>query len=586
MHLLILITGFLLYGKWVLGQNDFHSYYQTAYKEFQAHRFKLALSFIEAGLRIEPANENGLFLKAQILKDLGNYEEAHAIYHSLLVNNDPYAVLGKMECLNELGQFEEVILLCSTWQKEMTKRDALLPDFYAECGDAYLHLSQYDSAYHYYSLALTHKTDHLTALLGLGQYYVEMNQPMKAIPYFKKAISNAPTDPRGYYNQALAFFLLMDYDSALSLTNQALQIAPEYVPAYELKARTLLQKGNASEAMQTINVALNLSPRFSKGYLLRARIGMELSQFSLAESDLQWILHQEPNHPEALFHMSLLFIKKGEFQKALTYLNPYLQVRPDDPIGYYNRGLLHEKLQNFEKAIEDYEHAIVLQPDLELAYLSLASLHVYRNHYQKAKTVLLKLVNTNAMVSNQVYLELAYICLQLNQMEECSEYLRLYQEKMPKANWDPRYFFLLGQYYSRTNQNQQAIKSYQQYLSYRSDDALAHYNLANSYLAENRFQLAEKHYNHALALNPHLIAAYINKGVLYMKQEKWSEAYRVLDQAKNLDTLNNTILYNLGVVCYMLQKKEQACTYWEKAIQLGDLESKALFEKYCQNHEE
>ena len=69
----------------------------------------------------------------------------------------------------------------------------------------------------------------------LGEYYLELKQPQRALPAFQAQLASKPVDPAGaYYNLAKTYVALSRPKDAQEALFQALELAPGFKPAQKL----------------------------------------------------------------------------------------------------------------------------------------------------------------------------------------------------------------------------------------------------------------------------------------------------------------------------------------------------------------
>ena len=69
----------------------------------------------------------------------------------------------------------------------------------------------------------------------LGEYYLDLKQPQRALPAFLAQLASKPVDPAGaYYNLARTYVALSRRTEAQEALFQSLEAAPGYKPAQKL----------------------------------------------------------------------------------------------------------------------------------------------------------------------------------------------------------------------------------------------------------------------------------------------------------------------------------------------------------------
>ncbi len=158
-----------------------------------------------------------------------------------------------------------------------------------------------------------------------------------------------------YYTSGLQKFNLSpkDYGGALADFNHAIQINPNFAPAYIARGNLKISlnnngnrkiyNSNNQEALADLNRAIQINPNYEGAYLDRA------------------FLKGDRLH---------------DLQGELADLNRLIQINPDANY-YYIRGGYKKKLNDFQGALTDYNRAIqgtLIDPDFERAYLDRARL--------------------------------------------------------------------------------------------------------------------------------------------------------------------------------------------------------------------
>ena len=107
--------------------------------------------------------------------------------------------------------------------------------------------------------------------MGIGCIYNDNGYFNKAIEYFSKAISLINEKgikdehnnlQNAYYNRALSYFLLGEYNKSINDFDEALKLNKEDYEAYNDKGNAYYRQGNFDEAIESYKKALSINPDF------------------------------------------------------------------------------------------------------------------------------------------------------------------------------------------------------------------------------------------------------------------------------------------------------------------------------------
>ena len=185
---------------------------------------------------------------------------------------------------------------------------------------------------------------------GLGGYYnpyydtpvVVNNQPV--VSYSEPVMSepaqmamaadeNSPTDAdpaTDVFNQARSAFYTRDFDQALSLTDQALQISPRDAAINEFRSLCLFALGRYREAAGTIHAVLAVGPGWD--WTTLASLYDDTSVYSDQLRRLENSI-KEQDSAEGRFLLAYHYITCGHIDSAVTQLRSVIKLQPKDKVA-------------------------------------------------------------------------------------------------------------------------------------------------------------------------------------------------------------------------------------------------------------
>lgn len=143
------------------------------------------------------------------------------------------------------------------------------------------------------------------------------------------------------------------------------------------------------------------------------------------------------------------------------------------------------------------------------------------------------------------------------------------------ANSEARAAFERGKELSLRDEDEEAVKAFQQAVTSDPDYAEAYFRMGYSHTALGQkdeataaFEKAAKAYEKYLRTHPKNARAYFNMGLAYGKLLKPEEAVKAFRQALKLEPENGEFYYEMGLSLSKLAEYDQALTALQKAIDI------------------
>lgn len=172
---------------------------------------------------------------------LGNFRQALDDYNKVLSlkdkrvpARDTYREIGVVYF--RMGKFEEAV---AAWRKGLGKaKDD--PDILNNLSIAYLNLNQIEKATEAAASAYALDPSMSEVINTLGEIAMVKKEYQKAVDFFLRSIDMNPYAPQRYWNAALAFEKIKNYDTALEYAKQYREMEKD--PAARQKAHELIER--------------------------------------------------------------------------------------------------------------------------------------------------------------------------------------------------------------------------------------------------------------------------------------------------------------------------------------------------------
>lgn len=134
-------------------------------------------------------------------------------------------------------------------------------------------------------------------------------------------------------NQARQMVQVQNIPEALNITENILQMAPDFIDALILKGQLLGAIGRFQDALPIANQVVQLDPANALGWSMRAALLANMGQFQEAAAAIERSLYLNPNDPEALAIRSTIQGNAGRILQFEYGQNPRLATSPFDHQG-------------------------------------------------------------------------------------------------------------------------------------------------------------------------------------------------------------------------------------------------------------
>ena len=150
------------------------------------------------------------------------------------------------------------------------------------------------------------------------------------------------------------------------------------------EASKLFYQGDYNGAIKLHDEALNLNPNNELAYYGRGTIYGELGQYEQAIQDLNKTLQLNSNNSYAYYNRGRIYILQQQYERAIQDYNKAIQLNPNDSDVYYNRGNAYQGLMQYEQAIQDYSKAIKINPNDAVAYYNRGFIYCRLRNFKQA----------------------------------------------------------------------------------------------------------------------------------------------------------------------------------------------------------
>ena len=230
-----------------------------------------------------------------------------------------------------------------------------------------------DQAVKQFEFILKERPYYLTALLEVGDLYLQTMQYQKAKEVFEKSLQilDEEDDKQQYaytcINYATALRILGNFDTAGEYYHFAAKLEPFDLLIQVRLGRYLFEVGHVNEALAIFDKVLEIDHRYVDAICSKAEIFLKQRDFTTASNEYKRALLIKPNYYLAIMGLANLYLESKENSLANTVINKGLAIYPEYTALLLNKSILDLRQGNFVDALGAVDKVLRLSPNTMVA---------------------------------------------------------------------------------------------------------------------------------------------------------------------------------------------------------------------------
>jgi tetratricopeptide (TPR) repeat protein len=193
---------------------------------------------------------------------------------------------------------------------------------------------------------------------------------------------------RAHVEKGNEYFAQKQFSSAESEYRQAIQINPDFAPAYYRLGLLQIRQEHPTAAGQSLARAVDLDP---KNLDARLQLGNQLvasTQYSGARQQAQAVLQQDGKNAGAYRLLGQVALRQRQFIDAENELKQAISLDPHEPQTYEVLGLAQLLDAEYGAAEKSFQTAVEIKPDDPQTWIDLAEFYKGQNAPDRAEQIL------------------------------------------------------------------------------------------------------------------------------------------------------------------------------------------------------
>ena len=216
----------------------------------------------------------------------------------------------------------------------------------------------------------------------LGEIFLNIGEPDKAIENYKISITLAPDDTNSFFNLGMAYFNKKEFNETIKYFKLALELNPQDAVIYNKLGAVYRYNKEYNEAIKCYNKAIEIFPDFDEAYLGLGILFQGLEKSDEAIYYYEKSLQLKPDY-SAYFNLALSYYAKCEIDQAIRCCINSIELNNEFIDAHIFLGVAYMDLGNIDEAEKCYNKALEIDPDSHEVIHSLSSVYLKRKQFEK-----------------------------------------------------------------------------------------------------------------------------------------------------------------------------------------------------------
>lgn len=153
-------------------------------------------------------------------------------------------------------------------------------------------------------------------------------------------------------------FLAEDFEEQISASTRAIQLNPQFAPAYNNRGAAKVALGRYDSAILDFDKAIAITPEYSAAYSNRGGCQKALEQYEDAIRDCDQAIRLTPENVAAYYHRGGAKLHLKRYESAIHDYDEAIRIEPKYILAYVDRGAAKARIKRFDEARSDTQIAM------------------------------------------------------------------------------------------------------------------------------------------------------------------------------------------------------------------------------------
>jgi protein O-GlcNAc transferase len=324
-------------------------------------RYEEALDHSEEILLHFPANSQAQLTAAQCCLVLERHETALAYLNKFLKQQPNHAL-----ALNNRGVAFEVLGEYDHALKDFARARQLEPQYEDAClneAQCLQHLERFEEAAASYRRILEIVPGHSAAQVGLGEALRRAGHQAEAIGGLKSLTERDSSDGSAWEALGNAYLDAKQWSEAVDAYGQASTLMPDRALIYANCGKALRELGQFEDALLVTEAAITIDPNCLPALRNKVVFLLDQSSWSLAVEACAAVLKLDREDAQTYNNLGFALNALKQYEAALDAFQTASRLQPALALAWVNQACTLEYMGRHEEALKACEEALRLDPD-------------------------------------------------------------------------------------------------------------------------------------------------------------------------------------------------------------------------------
>lgn len=337
--------------------------------------FEQAEKILSIGLKQHPQAPELLLLKASLLADKGNLDEAEQILINItaIEQSDHEAFLTLGWILLQKNDTEKAVYY---YKKAAGIAVEDKEDILLEIAFNLNMKDKFSESIYFLERLIEKEPDNESALFELAFSLDKTGKYKKSISFYENLLKLNPFSENGWYNIGILYNKEDRYLEAIQAYDFALSINPYHSEAYFNKGNSLVHHGYVNEALEAYLEHASLNKYTALTYLYIADCWEQLTNYEMAISFYNLVIKEQPDNPDAWYGIATALMETGNFKGGIQAIDKAISINSSNPDYWFAhaRGLF--EMDKADDAAKSLENGLGLDPHEITGWFELLKLKI------------------------------------------------------------------------------------------------------------------------------------------------------------------------------------------------------------------
>jgi len=428
------------------------------------------------------------------------------------------------------------------YSQELTPVDERKFDYFFYEGIKLKNAEKYDASFEMFRHCLSIDSTSSAVLYELSSFYINLNQPEKAVAYMKKAITHSPNNQEYRNTLATLLFNLGRFGEAADEYEVLAKEHPEKPEIHFYLAESYSRTGENGKAIDMYNELENVMGMHEALSMEKYQLYMKLQQEENALNEIKKLADKFPLETRYTILLGDLHLQQNDNAQALKYYQKALEIDPGSPFYPASMANYYEKTGQSDSA--------KLQIDAAL-------------------------VNERLDINTKLTILARYINQLQSSKQDIEGVDRLFQTLLDQHPEESRLKMVYGMYLSSLNKLDEARFQVQLVTESEPENMDAWQQLLQLSLQARDFDEVIRICKKCQEIFPEIMEFYLYLGIAHYQKKDFQSAIETYQAAIQLIPAGNMRLIsdfygNIGDTYFRLKETDKAFNAYEEALKYND----------------